>query len=58
LKICSICNAQDQKGINILQSFLCDSCLTKISKTGVEDPEYDEIVDGIKRVWQTNESLK
>jgi hypothetical protein len=30
----------------------------RISKTRVDDPEYDEIVNGIKKVWQTNESLK
>ncbi|SHK08959.1 Inhibitor of sigma-G Gin [Anaerobranca californiensis DSM 14826] len=58
MKTCSICNAEDPKGINILQSFLCDNCLMRISKTRVDDPEYDEIVNGIKKVWQTNESLK
>ncbi|SET05035.1 sigma factor G inhibitor Gin [Anaerobranca gottschalkii] len=58
MKICSLCNAHDQKGINILQSFLCDNCLERISKTGVDDPDYDKIVDGIKKVWQTNESVK
>lgn len=58
LRDCSICEASVEKGINILQSFICDSCLDKISKTQVDDPEYNNILTGIKKVWVSNEVAK
>ena len=58
LKDCSICESQVEKGINILQSFICDNCLDKISNTQVDDPEYNNILTGNKKVWVSNEVAK
>ncbi len=55
LKNCSVCKENTDLGINILQSFICNKCLDRISKTQVDDPEYENILLGIKRVWQLNE---
>ncbi|QNO14907.1 sigma factor G inhibitor Gin [Alkalicella caledoniensis] len=58
MKCCSVCeeNTDLGLGINILQSFICNTCLDKISSTQVDDPEYDKILCGIKRVWEVSEA--
>lgn len=57
MKHCSVCdeNTDLGLGINILQSFICNTCLNKISSTQVDDPEYETILSGIKRVWEVSE---
>lgn len=49
---CKICNDMKNKGMGILNSYICKNCIDNISKTEIEDTinyEYNKSI--IKEMW-------
>ncbi|SDY99189.1 Inhibitor of sigma-G Gin [Proteiniborus ethanoligenes] len=49
--ICQICNGIEKDGINLLGAHLCTNCLNRISKTDIDDIEYEYYKSIIKKTW-------
>ncbi|WP_353893317.1 sigma factor G inhibitor Gin [Proteinivorax hydrogeniformans] len=50
-KKCIICSFHKQKGMKILDSFICTRCINLISTTEVENPNYSDILNRMKKIW-------
>lgn len=48
---CQICNGIEKKGINLLGLHICINCLNTISKTKIDDMEYEYYKSIIKKTW-------
>ncbi|WP_084604153.1 sigma factor G inhibitor Gin [Sporanaerobacter acetigenes] len=54
---CSVCRENKKEGIKFLNAHICKDCLNAITKTRVEDAEYEYYMYTIKNILkecQTN----
>ncbi|MDI6871695.1 MAG: sigma factor G inhibitor Gin [Bacillota bacterium] len=48
---CLACGRYRVRGTVIRRVFLCRACEERLLTTGVNDPEYDHFVAGLRKVW-------
>ncbi|WP_081915152.1 sigma factor G inhibitor Gin [Anaerosalibacter massiliensis] len=49
---CTICKQNSNKAVKFLEVYLCEKCLDNITKTRVEDEEYEKYMDVFKDIFK------
>ncbi|AEG58409.1 sigma factor G inhibitor Gin [Desulforamulus ruminis] len=56
---CALCRKsvpENNTGITLLGSYICEACENKIANLAWDDPEYDLYKSGLKKIWRCNEA--
>ncbi|WP_226586002.1 sigma factor G inhibitor Gin [Halobacillus litoralis] len=50
---CSICSKETEKGLYLLQVFICESCEAEMIQTSTDDPKYDYFVKQMSKAHKS-----
>lgn len=52
LRSCLVCHRSGVDGIPLAGEFVCEDCERRIVECESTDPDYDELLQGVKSLWR------
>lgn len=49
---CCICNGTGNRGIILLDKYICRECELNLVRTVIDEPEYEKFRNAIKDIWK------